>query len=158
MQLCLLRANAPAWHLNEYVVTISINGEIKPLDVYTRSTRTHLCVVRRSPLPSRIHVCGPVDIQHMSSCLNTGNVVTFDATDLIEERLAYQRIWWSSGLSIFGRPYLCLQCVSASTLTTTLSLDHTHGDRKAMQHRFRRIRRLVPHRGKKKLPVLVDTN
>jgi hypothetical protein len=33
--------------LNEYVVTISINGEIKPLDVYTRSTRRHLCVVRR---------------------------------------------------------------------------------------------------------------
>jgi hypothetical protein len=154
MQLCLLRANAPAWHLNEYVVTISINGEIKPHD-----QQEHICVLYAgSPLPSRIHVCGPVDIQHMSSCLNTGNVVTFDATDLIEERLAYRRIWWSRGLSIFGRPYLCLQCVSASTLTTTLSLDHTHGDRKAMQHSFRRIRRLVPHRGKKKLPVLVDTN
>jgi hypothetical protein len=35
-----------------------------------------------SLLPSRIHVSGLDDIWHMSLGLNTGNVVTFDTTDL----------------------------------------------------------------------------
>jgi hypothetical protein len=41
-----------------------------------------LCCMQVSLLPSRIHVSGLNDIWHMSLSLNTGNVVTFDTTDL----------------------------------------------------------------------------
>jgi hypothetical protein len=42
-------------------------------------TRTwRICCTQISPLPSHIHVFGRDDIGHMSICLHTGNVVTFD--------------------------------------------------------------------------------
>jgi hypothetical protein len=44
--------------------------------------RTLLYAGRRSPLPPRIHVSGLDDIWHISLSLNTGNVVTFETTDL----------------------------------------------------------------------------
>jgi hypothetical protein len=40
------------------------------------------CCMQVPLLPSRIHVSGLDDIWHMSSSLNTGNVVTIDTTDL----------------------------------------------------------------------------
>jgi hypothetical protein len=40
------------------------------------------CCTQVSPLPSRIHVSGLDNIWHMSFSLSTGNVVTFDTTDL----------------------------------------------------------------------------
>jgi hypothetical protein len=46
------------------------------------SSRGSICCMQVPLLPSRIHVSRLDDIWHMSLSLNTGNVVTFDTTDL----------------------------------------------------------------------------
>jgi hypothetical protein len=48
----------------------------------TLNMKSGQCCMQVSLLPSRIHVSGLDDIWHMSLNLNTGNVVTFDTTDL----------------------------------------------------------------------------
>jgi hypothetical protein len=69
-------------------------------------------------MPSRIHVSGLDDIW-ISSSLNTENVVL-----LTPLALAYQQLWWSSGLFILGTLDRPTVCVNLPSLCLRKSLSH----------------------------------
>jgi hypothetical protein len=62
---------------------LSRSGKLRTgKNIFREYDQILLCCMQVSLLPSRIHVSGLDDIWHMSLSLNTGNVVTFDTTDL----------------------------------------------------------------------------